>query len=90
MRTLRLISAIMTAALAMVLRAGFADAAIKTQYVDYKDGSTQLKGYLAYDDSKTDMSLAEFAKTLPGVFAEEAERSVEGGTAPHFEAEEIG
>src|SRR2546430_14690211 len=46
-------SAIVAAAFAMVLQACFADAAIKTQYVDYKDGGTSLKGYLAYDDSKT-------------------------------------
>src|SRR5213078_565958 len=53
MTILRMISAIVAAALAMVFQAGFADAAIKTQYVDYKDGGTSLKGYLAYDDSKT-------------------------------------
>src|SRR5258706_2444638 len=53
MKGLRPISAIVAAALAMVLQAGFADAAIKTQYVEYKDGGTSLKGYLAYDDSKT-------------------------------------
>lgn len=33
-----------------VLQAGFAQAAIKTQYVDYTDGNTPLSGYLAYDD----------------------------------------
>src|SRR6266852_7843308 len=53
MTILRMISAIIAAALAMVFHAGFADAAIKTQYVDYKDGGTSLKGYLAYDDSMT-------------------------------------
>ena len=53
MTILRMISAIVAAAFAMVLQAGFADAAIKTQYVDYKDGGAPLKGYLAYDDSKT-------------------------------------
>ena len=53
MKLLRPISAMIAAALAMVLQAGFADAAIKTQYVDYKDGNTPLRGYLAYDDSKT-------------------------------------
>src|SRR5216683_3339762 len=53
MKGLRSISAIIAAALAMVVQAGFADAAIKTQYVEYKDGNTPLKGYLAYDDSKT-------------------------------------
>jgi hypothetical protein len=53
MKGLRPISAIIAAALAMVLQAGIAHAAIKTQYVEYKDGNTPLKGYLAYDDSKT-------------------------------------
>src|SRR5215212_3421766 len=36
-----------------------APAAIKTQTVEYKDGETTLKGYLAYDDS--------IDKTRPGV-----------------------
>ena len=31
------------------LQSSIAQAAIKTQYVDYKHGNTQLKGYLAYD-----------------------------------------
>lgn len=31
----------------------FAQAAIKTQYVDYKNGDTALSGYLAYDDQTT-------------------------------------
>lgn len=53
MKTLRLISLMVLAAFAMLLQSSFAQAAIKTQYVDYKDGSTQLSGYLAYDDSKT-------------------------------------
>jgi dienelactone hydrolase len=51
MNTLRLTSFIFGAALA--LQAGIAQAAIKTQYVDYKQGSTPLKGYLAYDDALT-------------------------------------
>jgi dienelactone hydrolase len=45
-------SAILAAAVTVLLPAAFAQAAIKTQYVDYKDGNTALKGYLAYDDSK--------------------------------------
>src|SRR5882762_11657690 len=53
MKTLHAISVLFAAALALALQAGFADAAIKTQYVDYMHGSTPLKGYLAYDDSKT-------------------------------------
>ena len=41
------------AAIAFALQAGFAHAAIKTQYVDYMDGNTPLSGYLAYDDALT-------------------------------------
>ena len=39
------------AALALLLQAGSAQAAIRTQYVDYMHGSAPLKGYLAYDDA---------------------------------------
>src|SRR5438093_2439478 len=53
MKTLRAISVIFSAALTFALQPGIANAAIKTQYVDYKHGNTPLKGYLAYDDSKT-------------------------------------
>lgn len=37
--------------LALALSAGSADAAIRTEYVEYMHGSTPLKGYLAYDDA---------------------------------------
>ena len=40
---------LIAAAIALI-QAPLAQAAIKTQYVDYKDGNTQLSGYLAYDD----------------------------------------
>ena len=53
MNTRRAISLIFGAALALALQAGGAQAAIKTQYVDYKHGDTALSGYLAYDDSLT-------------------------------------
>lgn len=36
---------------AMLLQAGAAQAAIKTQWVDYKHGDTPLSGYLVYDDA---------------------------------------
>lgn len=36
---------------ALALHAGSADAAIRTQYIEYMHGSTPLKGYLAYDDA---------------------------------------
>src|SRR5258705_266012 len=51
MKSLRAISVIMGAAFALAVSS--AQAAIKTQYVEYMHGSTPLKGYLAYDDSKT-------------------------------------
>ncbi len=53
MNTSRAISVLCGAALAFVLQSAVAQAALKTQYVDYMHGNTPLKGYLAYDDSKT-------------------------------------
>ena len=53
MKTLRAISIMFGAALTFALQAGIAQAAIKTQYVDYTHGNTPLKGYLAYDDSSS-------------------------------------
>jgi dienelactone hydrolase len=53
MNTLCVRSVIFGAALVLALHAGIAQAAIKTQYVDYKQGDTPLKGYLAYDDAST-------------------------------------
>ena len=35
-----------------LLIAGVAQAAVKTETVEYKDGDVTLKGYLAYDDAK--------------------------------------
>jgi dienelactone hydrolase len=43
----------LVAALIACLFAGAAQAEIKTQWVDYKEGDTALQGYLAYDDSLT-------------------------------------
>jgi len=37
--------------LALTLCAGSAEAAIRTEYIEYMHGSTPLKGYLAYDDA---------------------------------------
>src|SRR6202140_5901016 len=39
------------AAAAMVLQAGAAQAAMKTNWIDYKQGNTALSGYLIYDDA---------------------------------------
>ena len=36
---------------ALVLQAGAAQAATKTQWIDYKQGNTALSGYLIYDDA---------------------------------------
>jgi dienelactone hydrolase len=44
---------ILSAAAATALQASRAQAAFKTQWVDYKQGDTPLRGYLAYDDSVT-------------------------------------
>jgi dienelactone hydrolase len=35
----------------MILHAGLAQAAIKTRWIDYKQGDATLSGYLAYDDA---------------------------------------
>jgi len=50
MKIARLASFVLAAA-AMFLQAGAAHAAIKTQWIDYKQGSTPLSGYLVYDDA---------------------------------------
>jgi dienelactone hydrolase len=50
MKIARLASFVL-AATAMFLQAGVAHAAIKTQWIDYKQGSTPLSGYLVYDDA---------------------------------------
>jgi hypothetical protein len=50
MKIARLASFVLAAA-AMVLMAGAAQAAMKTQWIDYKQGNTPLSGYLVYDDA---------------------------------------
>jgi dienelactone hydrolase len=44
---------VLSAAAATAVASSRAQAAIKTQWVDYKQGDTALRGYLAYDDSMT-------------------------------------
>src|SRR5580700_1602263 len=51
MKTLHLISIGFAAVVACVLQSGIARAEIKTQWIDYKQGDTELRGYLAYDDA---------------------------------------
>jgi dienelactone hydrolase len=53
MNASRLLSVACAAAVAAVLQAGVARAEIKTQWVEYKQGDTPLRGYLAYDDAVT-------------------------------------
>ena len=50
MRALRF-ALLMLAAAAVLMQAAAAHAAIKTQWIDYKQGDTALSGYLAYDDA---------------------------------------
>jgi dienelactone hydrolase len=45
-------SAALCVALTLALHAVGAEAAIRTEYVEYMHGSTALKGYLAYDDAQ--------------------------------------
>jgi dienelactone hydrolase len=51
MKIARLTSFVAAAVAAVVLQAGAAQAAIKTQWIDYKHGNTALSGYLVYDDA---------------------------------------
>src|SRR5487761_279446 len=50
MKIARLTSFVLAAA-AMFAQAGAARAAMKTQWIDYKQGNTPLSGYLVYDDA---------------------------------------
>ena len=51
MKIARLTSFVLAAVAAVVLQAGAAQAAMKTQWIDYKQGNTALSGYLVYDDA---------------------------------------
>ena len=51
MKPARLTSFVFAAAAAVFLQAGAAQAALKTQWIDYKQGNTTLSGYLVYDDA---------------------------------------
>ena len=54
-----LTSFVLAVATDVMLQANAAQAAIKTQWIDYKHGNTALSGYLVYDDAVT--------SKLPGV-----------------------
>ena len=45
------LSAILAAAFSCALQGGAAQAAMKTQWIDYKQGNAALSGYLVYDDA---------------------------------------
>ena len=49
----RVMAALFAAAIASLLASAPAPAAIRTQWIDYKQGDQALQGYLAYDDSRT-------------------------------------
>ena len=53
MKTVPRMSVGLGALVVFALQAGSAQAAIKTEYVEYMHGTTPLKGYLAYDDAIT-------------------------------------
>ena len=50
MKTVRVVLFILAAAV-VLLHAGAARAALKTQWIDYKQGEATLSGYLVYDDA---------------------------------------
>jgi hypothetical protein len=49
MKTAPFVSFVLAAA--MILYAGSVRAAMKTEWLDYKQGNTPLSGYLVYDDA---------------------------------------
>ena len=51
MKTARLLSFVLAAAVVLTLHAASAQAALKTQWLDYKQGDAALSGYLVYDDA---------------------------------------
>jgi dienelactone hydrolase len=50
MKIARLVTFVLTAA-AVLLQTGATQAALKSQWIDYKQGETALSGYLVYDDA---------------------------------------
>ena len=53
MKLARSMAVVLGSALACALQAGAAQAAMKTQVTEYKQGNTALSGYFVYDDSVT-------------------------------------
>ena len=53
MKIARFVSFVLAAAV-IVLQAGVAQAAMKSKWIDYKQGDTALSGYLVYDDAMQD------------------------------------
>ena len=71
------LSTVVALAVSVVLYAQSAQAAIKTQYIEYMHGNTALKGYLAYDDAITGkrpgVLLAHYRGGLQGETLEDAQ-----------------
>src|SRR5579864_3040936 len=51
MKNVRWITTIFVAVVAFATQLGATQAAVRTEWIDYKHGNTPLRGYLAYDDS---------------------------------------
>ena len=77
MNVSRALSTVVALAVSVVLYAQSAQAAIKTQYIEYMHGNTALKGYLAYDDAITGkrpgVLLAHYRGGLQGETLEDAQ-----------------
>ncbi len=54
----------LVAAIVFLVLSDFANAEVRTQIVEYKDGSTTLEGFVAWDDSKAKL---DGSQTAPGV-----------------------
>jgi dienelactone hydrolase len=77
MNMFRALSAVIAMIVAVAVQAQPAQAAIKTQYIEYMHGNTPLKGYLAYDDAVTGkrpgVLLAHYRGGLQGETLEDAQ-----------------
>jgi dienelactone hydrolase len=51
MKIVRLLTFVLVAGAAIVLQSAAAQAAVKSKWIDYKQGDTALSGYLVYDDA---------------------------------------
>ena len=65
---------LLTAALAVLVSAGTAQADLRTEWVEYSHGATKLKSYLVYDDKTAG------AGKRPAVFLVHRRNGMDGGT----------